>query len=111
MEGLQRLGPLPIMSLPACTQLSLILVLLGPASMGAHVPVPMTMCPTTVLALWPSQGRTVAQVRGPRGPGVEPFWEAGRVATESRLGWVVPAWGKGPAWVLWEHCVTCREML
>lgn len=21
-------------------------------------------------------------------------------------GWVVPAWGRGPAWVLWEHGVT-----
>lgn len=38
-------------------------------------------------------------------------WGAGRAAAESSPGWVVPAWGRGPARVLWEPCMTHREML
>lgn len=87
MEGPQRPLPPPTMSPPACTQLSLILVPLGPASMGAHVPVPMTMCPITALALRPSRARTVAQVRRPRGA---QEWSHPGGLGEQLLG---PGWG------------------
>lgn len=53
-------------------------------------------------------GKDCGTGEGAKGsPGVESFWEAGRAAVDPRLGWG----GGGPAWVLWEHCVTHREML